>query len=34
MMDWLRRAPGEEPAICVAGRHLPLAIAAIRARAC
>ena len=26
MMDWLRRAPGEEPAISVAGRELPLAI--------
>jgi predicted metal-dependent hydrolase len=26
MMDWLRRAPGEEPAISVAGRDLPLAI--------
>ena len=26
MIDWLRRAPGEEPAVCIAGRDLPLAI--------
>lgn len=26
MIDWLRRAPGEEPAVVIGGRALPLAI--------
>lgn len=26
MIDWLRRAPGEEPSVIIAGRELPLAI--------
>lgn len=26
MMDWLRRAPGEEPAVCIGEREVPLAI--------
>jgi predicted metal-dependent hydrolase len=26
MIDWLRRAPGEDPLVCIGGREVPLAV--------